>query len=120
MSVIISGVEMPKSCHDCGAYGINDVVGIQCPCENDPRLYSNDSKPANCPLTEALGREWISIEEKQPKPGTHCIIAATDQDGINHVSSAKWQSKRFYLVSRCAYWHVTHWMPMPIHPEEDG
>jgi len=64
--------------------------------------------------------EWIDINEKQPKPGTHCIIAATDQDGINHVSSAKWQSKRFYLVSRCAYWHVTHWMPMPIHPEEDG
>ena len=63
--------------------------------------------------------EWIDINEKQPEAGARCIIAATDPDGGKHVSCAKWQRKRFYLVSRCAYWNVTHWMPMPNHPEAE-
>jgi hypothetical protein len=48
----LDGVEMPKDCHECGAFGISDVVGLNCPCEINPELYDYEKRPDGCPLCE--------------------------------------------------------------------
>ena len=53
--VCLPNVKMPENCHECDAFGISDVVGLNCPCERDERLYSYDNRPEGCPLKELKG-----------------------------------------------------------------
>lgn len=48
----LDGVEMPKNCHDCDCLGISDVVGLKCPCQDNPDVYNFNERPENCPLIE--------------------------------------------------------------------
>ena len=43
---------MPKDCYECGAFGISDVVGLKCPCEDNPDVYNYEKRPEGCPLSE--------------------------------------------------------------------
>ena len=44
--IAIKGVKMPSNCHECGALGINDIVGLECD------EYSFTDRPSDCPLIE--------------------------------------------------------------------
>lgn len=46
----LDGVEMPRNCHECDCFGISDVVGLKCPCQDDLNIYNYDERPKNCPL----------------------------------------------------------------------
>ena len=48
--ICIEGVQLPKDCHDCDALGISDIVGIPCPCIEDPDRYDFEKRPKGCPL----------------------------------------------------------------------
>lgn len=50
--VCLPEVKMPRNCHECDALGISDVVGLHCPCDDDPQCYDFDNRPVNCPLKE--------------------------------------------------------------------
>ena len=49
--IVIEGVEMPKNCHECDSFGISDLVGIKCPCQNED-CYDFEKRPNGCPLKE--------------------------------------------------------------------
>ena len=49
--VAIKGLEMPKSCHECDAFGISDLTNLDCPCDHDD-VYSFNDRPDGCPLIE--------------------------------------------------------------------
>ena len=63
--------------------------------------------------------EWISVEDRLPKIGTPVIV----QGGCGYYDGENW---RTYLAikSNGAYaviqWKVTHWMPLPAPPAEEG
>ena len=50
--IVLEGVEMPRNCHECDAFGISDVVGLKCPCDTNPELYDYDHRPKECTLYE--------------------------------------------------------------------
>ena len=45
--MIVINVKMPENCHECGALGINDIVGLECD------EYSFTDRPDGCPLINA-------------------------------------------------------------------
>lgn len=51
--ICIEGVEMPRDCHECDSFGISDLYGIKCPCQNDPEVYDFEKRPPDCPLHES-------------------------------------------------------------------
>ena len=46
----LDGVKIPRNCYECDYLGISDVVGLKCPCQDNPDVYSFDERPKNCPL----------------------------------------------------------------------
>ena len=50
--LLISGIDIPKTCRECDAMGISDVVGIPCPVLDDCELYDYRGRPVGCPLEE--------------------------------------------------------------------
>ena len=62
---------------------------------------------------------WVSVKDRLPEHGKRYLIYATSGDNKNgHITTAAF-SGHFALSGRCAYWKVTHWMPLPELPEED-
>ena len=57
-------VEMPKNCHECDAFGLSDVVGLKCPCNEDSNKYSYADRPKDCPLiwTDAIEELLADLE----------------------------------------------------------
>jgi len=54
MSVLIKGMEMPKSCHDCGMFALIDVSdGLAHGCRVlKEMIFNNRERLPNCPLIE--------------------------------------------------------------------
>ena len=50
-SLIVDGVKMPHNCHECDSYGINDLVGLECPGKSSDGC-SFVNRPEGCPLRE--------------------------------------------------------------------
>ena len=60
---------------------------------------------------------WISIKDRLPEHGKRYLIYATSEDNkIGRITTAAFGG-HFALSGRCAYWKVTHWMPLPTPPE---
>lgn len=56
MSVMIKGMEMPKSCHDCDlATPDYHEGGYCCPFIEDNVYYNMDNRDKDCPLVELKG-----------------------------------------------------------------
>lgn len=62
--------------------------------------------------------EWISVKDRLPEDGGYTIVYM-DDGHHKHVTFAKYQKrlKRWELTGVRAYWHITHWMPMPDPPK---
>lgn len=52
--IVIPGVSLPRNCHECGAFGISDVVGLEdeCPVAKKTELFDFQERPEGCPLVE--------------------------------------------------------------------
>lgn len=74
---------------------------------------------------------WVAVEERLPEePGLYCVrvldISLGDEPTHNAVPSwehyddeaEEWQLSEDWFPVEC--WRVTHWMPLPPLPEEDG
>jgi len=56
MSVIIKGMEMPKSCNDCDIMVYTQDEGYFCPLLEDRNVFNNNhKKEEDCPLAELKG-----------------------------------------------------------------
>ena len=45
-------VEMPKNCHECDSFGINDLYGFICPASERKCGYNFIKRPDGCPIKE--------------------------------------------------------------------
>jgi hypothetical protein len=59
-------------------------------------------------------RRWVPVGERLPKPGETVLML---MDGIDPVSGW-YENGHFHNAYDTLY--VTHWMPLPPGPEEDG
>jgi hypothetical protein len=59
-------------------------------------------------------RRWVPVSERLPKPGETVLML---MDGIDPVSGW-YENGHFHNAYDTLY--VTHWMPLPPGPEEDG
>lgn len=71
----------------------------------------------NAALREKLP-QWVSVEEKRPKPGTR--VLATDGVFVGEAyrtSADSWRRYDGIAMRDCLGSVVTHWMPLPGAPE---
>lgn len=59
--------------------------------------------------------EWISVKERLPEESTNVLVV---HDG-GRVTIEWMLSSRKFLYEEI-YGYVTHWMPLPEPPEEEG
>lgn len=64
---------------------------------------------------------WIPVTERLPEDSGYYIVCAKD-GARTHVSFVQYQSRyRSWLLNGArAYWRITHWMPLPEPPRDDG
>ena len=61
---------------------------------------------------QAAAPQWISVKDRLPELGSTCLIVTTKkEEGI----SIAWAEKAYW-----SKWDVTHWMPLPQPPKEEG
>ena len=70
-------------------------------------------------ICEANNAGWISVKDRLPEHGKRYLIYATSEGGKNHRITTAAYGGHFALSGRCAYWKVTHWMPLPESPKEE-
>jgi len=63
--------------------------------------------------------KWVSVKDRLPEHGKRYLIYATSEDGNEHHITIAAYGGHFALSGRCAYWKVTHWMPLPEPPKEN-
>ena len=61
--------------------------------------------------------DWISVDDKLPLAFTPCLISwnsfcGGDGVGVGSMRGSSWLLDNYGLINS-----VTHWMPMPKHPE---
>lgn len=71
---------------------------------------------------EAKQPKWISVKERLPPPGTKIyLIASHSSDGEQIVKSSVWAWNEIGEKGDWINWDVvTHWMPLPEPPKEEG
>lgn len=64
---------------------------------------------------------WIPVTERLPEESKGYIVCAHDGH-IERVTVVCWmvRQKSWFLTGRRSRWKVTHWMPLPEPPKEDG
>jgi len=61
--------------------------------------------------------EWISVKDKLPENDSHYLVFASDTCEVVeciYYGDGEWMTKDLENMTDC----VTHWMPLPKHPEE--
>ena len=64
---------------------------------------------------------WISVKERLPEDGQKIIATFRNEGGLI-VDQARYSNGEFDFASWAYVWgdNVTHWMPLPQAPEEEG
>lgn len=57
---------------------------------------------------------WIDVKERLPEVSGRYLVCA-EEHGYQRITIAPF-GKRFSLSGHCAFWKVTHWMPLPALP----
>ena len=111
MSVLIKGMEMPKSCLIC----VCDIPKGNCDLwrNQTPEEHRRERHP-DCPLVEVPEpMKWIPVTERLPDVWEKVITFDKDE-GVRE----NWRCGDKTSWSRG--YHVTHWMPLQQPPESEG
>lgn len=81
MSVIITGAKMPKNCHECGALGYSDIVGVNCP------SYCFEKRPEACQLKTVEG-----LIEKIEAYENDCSLSCPNNDDCRDCNETMFKS----------------------------
>ena len=73
-------------------------------------------------------KEWISVEERLPEPFEVVLIHADTEGEDRHYitigqfcdTTGSWEDFVSVDFEFNEYENVTHWMPLPAPPEEEG
>ena len=106
MSILIKGMEMPKSCWDC--FACHDGW-----CIINQKIEGHRTVTHSCPLIEVP--KWIPVTERLPEDGAE--VLAFNKTGFAYVDC--WTDGKWKINSMVDEEHesVTHWMPLPQPPE---
>ncbi len=63
-------------------------------------------------------KDWISVEDRLPEPGTTCIVCLANKAVIECERSVLPHWFKVGIAQIVDDNPVTHWMPMPEPPEE--
>lgn len=100
-----------------------DICLPRCHCGEDCPYYNagcmEQLKEDALALLKAQEPKWISVKDRLPEHGKRYLIYATSEGGKNHRITTAAYGGHFALSGRCAYWKVTHWMPLPEPPKEE-
>lgn len=107
-----------KECEDCNADGNcrsqmeNEAADAV---EELSREKESLAKSVN-EASEILRRRWIPVTERLPEHGWYLAYGPTIKMEVLHFHSVEevWSSERYYNIE------VTHWMPLPQAPKEEG
>ena len=70
-------------------------------------------------------QEWISVDDRLPEEGEYvlCVLKGFNYGGkiqvCKFVPADKFKDKPYFEHFRNGFPSVTHWMPLPLAPEED-
>lgn len=145
MSILINGMEMPKSCCDCFAeqrigsdFGCG-VIGFE---DGNTTCFTRERRK-DCPLVEVPEQmKWIPVTERLPEengkyltvftvntiPPRPVIEVSCYAKDLYKIDKYDFQDKKkksgFYQYdSEWGYFEmsdISHWMPLPQPPESDG
>ena len=108
MSILIKGMEMPKSCDKCELMTAN----YGCAFVGAVGGESYRKRAWDCPLVEVPEpMKWIPVTERLPDVWEKVITFDKDE-GVRE----NWRCGDKTSWSRG--YHVTHWMPLPQPPED--
>ena len=104
-----------QTCAECPLFDSEDCMGDMMVGAADliERLTAE-----NVALREKVP-QWISVEDRHPKPGTR--VLATDGVFVGEAyrtSADTWRRYDGIAMRDCIGSVVTHWMPLPEAPEE--
>lgn len=116
MSILIKGMEMPKSCAECFAeqcigsdFGCG-IIGFE---DGNTTCFTRERRK-DCPLVEAP--KWIPVTERLPLLNTPVLAT----DGIEVDISWMYGVPPRWITNYTAIDEdkLTHWMPLPQTPKE--
>lgn len=104
-----------RNCPTCPLSGNDDCVtdGLRGAADLIERLTAE-----NAALREKVP-QWVSVDDRHPKPGTR--VLATDGVFVGEAyrtSADTWRRYDGIAMRDCIGSVVTHWMPLPEAPEE--
>lgn len=113
MSVLVKGMEMPKSCDDCplaGDFHCNLMPSIPALCKEYDIAVQNGKRLNNCPLVEVDGNE---IDEaiktlKGVRDAYRIITEAFCRPPADVVSAQDFRDCRNELCLKCGQYQTKH------------
>lgn len=103
-------------CRDCQLYG-KEISCVETLCKYALALIERLTAE-NAALREKVP-QWVSVDDRHPKPGTR--VLATDGVFVGEAyrtSADTWRRYDGIAMRDCIGSVVTHWMPLPEAPEE--
>ena len=88
-------------------------------------FFTSETKPSDLLLFTAYEQArsdatttWISVEDEMPQGGVR-VLVYSKHNWIAIGSTIKGcKVKRFYDGDGCSWNTITHWMPLPAHPNK--
>lgn len=102
-------------CRDCQLYG-KEISCVETLCKYALALIERLTAE-NAALREKVP-QWVSVDDRHPKPGTR--VLATDGVFVGEAyrtSADTWRRYDGIAMRDCIGSVVTHWMPLPEEPE---
>ena len=109
-------------CARCQTVSDQNCVSVMQKCAADliERLTAENAKAeAERDALREKVPQWISVDDRHPKPGTR--VLATDSIFVGEAyrtSADTWRRYDGIAMRDCIGSIVTHWMPLPEAPEE--
>ena len=117
MSVLIKGMEMPKSCKSCDL--LQDYDGdMYCPLNNYLNFGDIENVPdyvmIGCPLSAQPEPQWIPCSERLPKKDGRYQVTRYDYVTNTEFIDILWYEKNLWWNRHSTGdYAVTAWMPLP-------
>lgn len=126
MSVIIKGMEMPKSCDECRIMVFEDTNCVPelfcgCPIVFKAHPQSVGHRPDYCPLVEVQEQmKWIPVTERLPEKDQEVLIFLFGEDPYIAWHNGEYWCTEDFRLDEPDDWQPTHWFPLPKQPESEG
>lgn len=117
MSILIRGMEMPKSCDKCELMTAN----YGCAFVGAVGGESYRKRAWDCPLIEVPEpMKWIPVTERLPEKNQEVLIFLFGEDPYIAWHNGEYWSTEDFRLDEPDDWQPTYWFPLPQPPESEG